>query len=82
LVELSFDGFAQDIQREKHSFDNIVSKIHKLLNRHSIKLEINSVFTNETIGSLSESIEFITKLEVPNVNFSLSIIKPWKKNRF
>ncbi len=79
LVELSFDGFAQDIQREKHSFDNIVSKIHKLLNRHSIKLEINSVFTNETIGSLSESMEFITKLEVPNVNFSLSIIKPWEK---
>jgi len=79
LVELSFDGFAQDIQRKEFSFGSIVSNIHKLLNQHGIKLEVNSVFTNETIGSLSESMEFITKLGVPNVNFSLSIIRPWGK---
>lgn len=76
-IELSFDGLAQDINRKKGSFEKIVFCIKELLKYPSIHLETNSVFTPETVGYLSESIQFIMGLNVPNIHFSLSTIKPW-----
>ena len=76
-VELSFDGLAQDSQRKKGSSKKIVSCIKELLNFPDIDLEVNSVFTPETVDHISESIEFIMELGVLNIRLSLSIIKPW-----
>ncbi len=78
-VELSFDGLAQDIQRKKGSFETIVSNTKKILKYPNINLEINSVFTSNTIGLLSKSIKFIIELNVPNIRYSLSTIQPWDK---
>ncbi len=65
--------------RKKGSFKKTVSIIEKLLNCPNIDLEVNSVFTPTTVDYLSESIKFIMDLDVPSINFSLSIIKPWNQ---
>lgn len=76
-VELSFDGLVQDIQRKKGSSEKIIACIHELLNYSDIDLEINSVFTPQTVDYLSESIKYIMDLGVRNINFSLSIVESW-----
>ena len=70
---------AQDVLRKKGSFKKTVSIIEELLNCPDIALEVNSVFAPTTVGYLSESIKFIMDLGVPNIHFSLSIIKPWNQ---
>jgi sulfatase maturation enzyme AslB (radical SAM superfamily) len=74
---LSFDGLAQDVSRKKGSFDYLCSNIRKLLDRPRINLETNSVFTSQTVGFLSESIQFIVGSGVGNVNLSFSNLPPW-----
>lgn len=74
---LSFDGFAQEISREKGDFKQIVSIIEKILKSPDIHLETNSVFTPATVGYLSKSIQFLMELGVPNINLALSKIPPW-----
>jgi len=74
---LSFDGLIQDVQRKKGSLKKIIPHINKLLRCPDIDFEVNSVFTSETVGHISESIKFIMDLGVPNIHFSLSIIEPW-----
>jgi len=65
--------------RKKGSFKKTVSIIEELLNYPNIDIEVNSVFTPTTVDYLSESIKFIMDLGVPNIHFSLSIIKPWNQ---
>lgn len=74
---LSFDGFAQDISRNKGSFEQIVSIIKRLLENADIDLTINSVFTPETVGYLSKSMQFIVELGVSDIDLSLSTIPQW-----
>jgi sulfatase maturation enzyme AslB (radical SAM superfamily) len=76
-VELSFDGYAQDIQRKKGTFQNLVSATKQLLEYNQIDLETNSVFTPQTIGHLSKSMTLLMNLGLPNIRFSLSTIEPW-----
>ena len=74
---MSFDGFAQDFQRKRGTFKKVVSCIQELLNYPEIELEVNSVFTPQTVSQISESIKFIMGLGVPNIRLSLSILEPW-----
>ena len=74
---LSFDGFAQDISREKGSFKQIVSIIEKILKSPYIDLETNSVFTPATVRYLSKSIQYLMELGISNINIALSKIPPW-----
>jgi uncharacterized protein len=69
---LSFDGLAQDLSRKKGSFDSLAAVIPRILARPRISLETNSVFSSETIGYLSESVEYLVRLGVPklDVNFA------------
>ncbi len=68
---------AQDSQRKKGTFKKIVSTIKELLNCPDIDLEVNSVFSPETVDRISESMEFIMELGVPTIRLSLSILRPW-----
>jgi radical SAM protein with 4Fe4S-binding SPASM domain len=77
---LSFDGLAQDIFRKKGSFKLVVSVIEKILESPDIDLETNSVFTPETVGYLSKSVQFLMELGVPNINLALSKITPWNSS--
>jgi len=79
-VVLSFDGKAQNIQRKKGSSKELILFIEELLKQPNINLEVNSVFTPATIDFLTESMEFIMALEVPNIRFALSTIENWDED--
>ncbi len=74
---LSFDGIVQDTSRKKGSFEEIVGIIKKISNKPDIDLETNSVFTPFTVGNLSESIQSIAELGVPNITISPCNLSRW-----
>ncbi|MFB0564655.1 MAG: radical SAM protein [Candidatus Aminicenantaceae bacterium] len=74
---VSFDGLVQDVFRKKGSLERIVSVIKNLLVHPDIDLVINSVFMPESIGYLSKSFKFITKLGASDIRLSLSINSSW-----
>ncbi len=76
-VELSFDGLAQDVGRQKGSGKKLVPIIKELSNQPNIDLEINSVFSPDTIGYLSDSIQYIMDLGIPDIRCSLSTTETW-----
>jgi len=74
---LSFDGWAQDASRKKGTFNHFISLIPEILKRRRISLETNSVFTAETVGQLSKSIEHITRLGVRKIRIGFSSQRRW-----
>jgi len=76
-VVLSFDGLAHNISRQKGDFQSMITKIEKIRKYLHINLEINSVFTPETIGYLAESIQLILDLGIREMRFALSTIEYW-----
>ena len=76
-VELSFDGLAQDVSRQKGSEEKLVPIIKELLNQPNIDLEINSVFSPDTVSYLSDSIQYTMDLNVPHIRCSLSTTETW-----
>ena len=76
-LTLSFDGLAQDLQRKKGTFDFLTSVIPRILARPRISLEINSVFSSETIGYLLESVQSIIQLGVPKLDINFAHKPPW-----
>jgi len=80
-VLLSFDGLAQDITKQKGSFEQIVTNIKRSLETPDIKLETNSVFTPKTIGLLSRSIQFLSELGVQKTDYALTQNCPWEQSK-
>lgn len=76
-LTLSFDGLAQDISRKRGSFDPLVSLIPRILARPGISLEINSVFSSETVGLLSGSVELIVRMGVPKLDVNFAHKPAW-----
>jgi hypothetical protein len=76
-VELSFDGLAQDVSRQRGSGKKLVPIIKELSNQPNIDLEINSVFSPDTVGYLSDSIQYIMDFGIPDVRCSLSTAETW-----
>jgi len=76
-VELSFDGLAQDVSRQKGSEEKLIPIIKELLNQPNIDLEINSVFSPDTVSYLSDSIQYTMDLNVPHIRCSLSTTETW-----
>jgi sulfatase maturation enzyme AslB (radical SAM superfamily) len=79
-VVFSFDGLAQNIQRKHGSFKGSVSHIKEILRFPNIHLEINSVFTSDTVDYISASMTFIIELGAKNINLSLSFLHPWSQH--
>ena len=76
-VELSFDGLAQDAGRQKGSGKKLVPIIKELLSQPNIDLEINSVFSPDTVGYLSDSIQYIMDFGTPDIRCSISTTESW-----
>ena len=74
---LSFDGLAQDFTRKKGSFDSLLPVIARILSSPRISLETNSVFTSETVGYLSKSVEFLVQLGIPKLDVNFAHRPPW-----
>jgi uncharacterized protein len=80
ILLLSFDGLAQDVHRKKGSFGKVVSLIEKISKSPNIELQTNSVFTPETISSLSESLQFIAERGIADIDFSLCKMSQWNSS--
>lgn len=74
---LSFDGLAQDISRKKGSSKQIIRTIKTILKNCDIVLEINSVFTPESVGYFAKSMESLIDLGVSSISFALNHIPQW-----
>jgi MoaA/NifB/PqqE/SkfB family radical SAM enzyme len=77
LISLSFDGLAQDISRKPGSYGLLVSLIPRILADERITLETNSVFSAETIGHLSGSVDLLVRLGVPEVDINFAHKPAW-----
>jgi sulfatase maturation enzyme AslB (radical SAM superfamily) len=76
-LTLSFDGLAQDLQRRKGSSEFLTSVIPQILARPRIAFETNSVFSSETVGYLSDSVQSIIRLGVPKLDVNFAHKPPW-----
>ena len=79
-VVFSFDGLAQNFHRKQGSFEGAVSHIEEILKFPNIQLEINSVFTSDTVDYIAGSMAFIMELGVKNIDLSFSLIQPWDQH--
>ncbi|MCP4146148.1 MAG: radical SAM protein, partial [bacterium] len=76
-VVLSFDGLAQEKGREEGTFEQMVLVMKELQARPGIKVEINSVFSPQTIRLLAASMQFIIQQKGPEITFNISTIEEW-----
>jgi sulfatase maturation enzyme AslB (radical SAM superfamily) len=76
-VTLSFDGTAQDIHRQPGSRGLVLSRLTALRDEPRVRLKVNGVFTPATVHCLSDSLRLLLDLEVPDISFTMSVIRPW-----
>ena len=74
---LSFDGLAQDMSRRTRTFDLLASLIPRILARPRILLETNSVFSSETIGYLSDSVQCIVQMGIRRLEVNFAHVPAW-----
>ncbi len=79
-VLLSFDGYAQDTNRKKGSFQSTAGLLGRIKKRPAISLVTNSVFTPETVSRLADSLLFLIDQSVSRLQLSLSFHQPWDRN--
>jgi sulfatase maturation enzyme AslB (radical SAM superfamily) len=76
-LTLSFDGLAQEMGREKGSFEKTLRAMKRIREHPDINFEINSVFSPLTVPLLSESLHFIIEQGGPEITFNLSALEYW-----
>ena len=76
-VTLSFDGTAQDVQRQPGTFRLVVSRLMGFRDEAGVRLRVNSVFSPETVHCLADSVELLLNLDVPDFDLNLTILRPW-----
>jgi sulfatase maturation enzyme AslB (radical SAM superfamily) len=80
-VGLSYDGGFQDLQRAPGSKKRLEALLEELAGSRRIRLETNSVFTPESVGSLSETILGLIDKGIPSVRYALSYRTFWTGDR-
>jgi sulfatase maturation enzyme AslB (radical SAM superfamily) len=78
-VTLSFDGTAQDIQRQPGTRRLVASRLVGLRDEAGIRLRVNSVFSPETVHCLSDSVEMLLDLGVSDFDVNLTVLRPWSR---
>ncbi|MCP4220915.1 MAG: radical SAM protein, partial [bacterium] len=74
---LSFDGPAQETCREPDSLRHTTELVAKIRNFPNITFSVNSVFTPQTVETMSEAIPFILEAGCPEMQYALDTVKPW-----
>jgi len=75
-VVLSHDGPAQEITRPS-TRAGADAALDRLLRKRRLRLEVNSVFTPRTVGSLAAAAEEFLKRGAPALRISLDLFRPW-----
>jgi len=76
-VLLSFDGLAQDKGRKRGTFVQTLRQMKRLRHCPDIHLEINSVFSPQTVGDLSESLRYLIDRKGPEITLNISHMEEW-----
>ncbi len=76
-VMLSFDGPAQEEERQPGSLGQIKGTLDRLLRGTTLRLGTNSVFTPRTAGRLFESLRDLVERGVSEVSFALCVQSSW-----
>lgn len=74
---LSFDGLAQDKGRKKGTLEQMVQVMKRTRAHTGIDFEINSVFTPETVTTLTDSVHFMIELEQWEITLNFSTLEEW-----
>lgn len=74
---LSFDGVAQDEGRQKGSVHQILKVMKDLQDYPQIDLQINSVFTPQTLPFLTESMKLIIENNGPEIVLNIDSMAQW-----
>lgn len=77
ILQLSFDGLAQDKSREKGSLEHTIQVMKQIQAQPGISFEINSVFSPNTVGDFFDSLRFIIEQEGPDITFNFSSMENW-----
>jgi sulfatase maturation enzyme AslB (radical SAM superfamily) len=77
VLLLSFDGLAQEKTRKRVTLDQMVRVMKKIQEYPDINVEINSVFSPQTVSDLSGSMRFIIEQDGPEITFNLSSMEEW-----
>jgi sulfatase maturation enzyme AslB (radical SAM superfamily) len=80
VMLLSFDGLAQEKGRKRGTLDQMVQVMKKIQEYPDINVEINSVFSPQTISLLSGSMRFIIEQDGPEITFNLSSMEEWRSS--
>lgn len=78
-VTLSYDGQAQERQRAEGTAAGTVSVLKRLLARRRIRVEVNSVYTPDSVGLLGRSTGELLALGVPGLRVSFDLFRPWSR---
>ncbi|MCI0470229.1 MAG: radical SAM protein, partial [Candidatus Aminicenantes bacterium] len=81
-LQLSFDGVAQDKGRKKGSLAHTLQAMKQIQAHPGIAFEINSVFSPQTAGDLSDSLRFIIEQGGPDITFNLASTEEWQPTDF
>ncbi|MCJ7680613.1 MAG: 4Fe-4S cluster-binding domain-containing protein [Candidatus Aminicenantes bacterium] len=76
-VTVSYDGLSQDGLRHPETGNLIKSHIEKIKKHTAIRLEVNSVFTPESVKTFAQSMKEMLEWGVGNFSFALDISHPW-----
>lgn len=76
-VLFSFDGTAQNLEREPESFAVLLRTLRQCREFSGIDLATNSVFTPDTVGCLSDSVRFLLDEGIPAIQLSYSSHSSW-----
>jgi sulfatase maturation enzyme AslB (radical SAM superfamily) len=74
---LSFDGLAQDTGRKEETLGQMMEVMKRIQAHPGINVEINSVFTPQTLPKFSESLRFMIEQGGPDITFNLSYLEEW-----
>jgi MoaA/NifB/PqqE/SkfB family radical SAM enzyme len=55
----------------------VLSRLKALRDETRIRLKVNSVFTPKTVLHLSDSVRLLLNLNVPDIDFNFSVLRPW-----
>lgn len=74
---LSFDGTAQEICRGQGTLDLMLETVERIKHYPGIQLEINSVFTPQTITKMAESVQFMVNYDLMDITLNICATEAW-----
>ncbi len=76
-VMLSYDGLQHDSLCHQGSTQSIKALLPQLLSSSIRELSINSVYSPDTCGQLSQSVVYMLEAGIKNIRLAFSFLEPW-----